>query len=108
MDTDSAAADSYLLKEAAAIAILFPWVHVVPGRMTPQRAELTFSGGCLGGYGEDRWALARSLGLGRTAVCRYCSEAFKVWGKQLGLKIACHPQRDGTCKLQATGLRREA
>ncbi|MBI4294598.1 MAG: hypothetical protein HY669_00315 [Chloroflexi bacterium] len=108
MGTASPDAQSYVLKEAAAIAVLFPWVNIGQGKMTPERAELLFSGGCLCGYGEDRWALARSLGLGRTDLCRYCSEAFQVWGQQLGLKVTPHPGRDNSCRLEAIKLDRGA
>ena len=95
-------ADNYLLKEIAAVGTLFPWVKVTHGRMASGQGEITFSGGCLGGYGEDRWALAEKLGLDQTTVCEYCAEAFKVWGRQLALTVTPFPGNKGTCRLRAT------
>ncbi len=91
----------YLQKEMEAMRVLFPWMKMKLVEISPHRVELHFIGGCVGGWGEDRWALARSLGLDRWDVCRYCGEAFKVWAKQLGLKAAPHPAKDGSCKLIA-------
>ncbi|MDP2718345.1 MAG: hypothetical protein U1D67_05130 [Dehalococcoidia bacterium] len=92
----------YLEKEIEVMDYLFPWLGMELVEVSPDRVEVRFEGGCLGGWGEeDRWALARSLGLDRWDVCRYCGEAFKTWAKQLGLKAAPHPARDGSCRLVA-------
>ncbi|MBI4216974.1 MAG: hypothetical protein HY687_06255 [Chloroflexi bacterium] len=104
MGTMSPSADSYLLKEMTAMATLFPWVRIEPGELTAERGVITMRDGCCGGYGNNRWRLARSLGLDKTQVCRYCGEAFKVWGSQLKLKVAPHPQRDESCKLRAARI----
>lgn len=93
----------YLHKEAAALANFYPWVKASARRAAPGRAEFLLSEGCLAGWGEDRWAIATSLGLSRQDVCRYCSEAFRVWGEQMDLKVSITPLSDGTCLLSAAG-----
>ena len=101
MGKDSPKALEYLLKEAKAIATFYPWVKATPRKAGPGRAEAALTGGCLAGWGEDPWAIARGLGLTRADVCRYCHEAFRVWGQQLGLAVALTPQADDTCVLTA-------
>lgn len=91
----------YLRKEARAISVLYPWVEASWGQDGAMRPWLTISRDCLAGWGPDRWALARSLGLAQEEVCRYCQEAFRVWGQQLGLAVSIDPQPDGTCLLKA-------
>ncbi len=91
----------YLQKEARAVAIFYPWIKGTPRLVAPGRAEMTICEGCLAGWAEDRWGLSRSLGLSREDVCRYCQEAFRVWGGQIGLDVTLSPQNDGTCVLRA-------
>ena len=83
--------DEYLLKEMDSMSRLFPWIKAVQADISPDEGEVVFAQGCLGGWGENRFALARSLGLNRSAVCRYCAEACLVWGAQLGLKVEPKP-----------------
>lgn len=91
----------YLLKEARALSNFYPWVKLSVRKVAASRAEMTIFDGCLAGWGEDRWAVARGLGLTRDEVCRYCNEAFRVWGEQLGLAVSLEAQPDDTCVLSA-------
>lgn len=91
----------YLRKEARAMSVLYPWIKASPHRVGRQGAELAICDGCLAGWGQDRWALSRSLGLSPDHVCRYCQEAFRVWGQQLNLNVTLTPQEDGSCLLRA-------
>lgn len=91
----------YLEKEAQGMATLYPWIETSTMPVGPALAELVMTGGCLAGWGEDPWALARRLGLSQDQVCLYCQEAFRVWGQQLGLAVSLQPQADGTCVLRA-------
>lgn len=91
----------YLRQEARALSVLYPWMEAAWGRGDRARPHLTLSRDCLAGWGPHRWALAQSLGLAPEQVCRYCQEAFRVWGLQLGLAISINPQPDGTCLLRA-------
>ena len=100
-----ATAGEYLLKEAEAFAALCPEVSCEPGAVDGSEASLTFTRGCLGGWGKDPWTVARSLGLTQNDVCRYCQEAFRVWSEQLGLDACPEPQSDGTCVLKAESRR---
>ena len=95
-------AKEYLLKEGEAILSLFPGVSFSIGKASDEDAELTFTRGCLGGWGKDRWAVARRLNLTKSNVCRYCHEAFRVWSAQLGLSARTYPQQDGTCTLHVS------
>ncbi|MBI4187588.1 MAG: hypothetical protein HY529_00080, partial [Chloroflexi bacterium] len=63
-------AAEYLLKEAEAFRRLYPEVIFKLGELSDTEAELTFTRWCLGGWGKDQWAIARSLGLGKGHVCR--------------------------------------
>ncbi|MBI2854618.1 MAG: hypothetical protein HYX87_06845 [Chloroflexi bacterium] len=99
MGKDSPAADEYLLKEEEAMSHLFPWIKAQRVKMSPTEAEAVLLGGCLGGWGEKRFNLARSLGLFRKEVCRYCIEACRVWGEQLGLKVVPVPKCRAGCRL---------
>jgi hypothetical protein len=103
MGRASPGAGEYLLKEAEAMSHIFPWVKVHHKRLVPEEAEMIMAGGCLGGWGEDRFRLARDLGLDRSAVCRYCMEACKVWGEQLGLEVELKPDAacGGGCRMTA-------
>ena len=103
MGSGSPGADEYLAKEEEAFASLFPWIIVHYEHMSSGVAEVVLSGGCLGGWGENRFTLARSLGLNRSALCRYCIEACRAWGEQLGLKVEPMPGPGcrGGCKLRA-------
>lgn len=91
-------ATEYLLKEAQAFRQFCPDVSFAIVEARDERAELVFTEGCLGGWGENRWALAGSLGLGKKDVCAYCQEAFLVWAGQLGL-CACIGPEDEICRL---------
>jgi len=103
MGSGSPGADEYLAKEEEAFASFFPWIMVRHELMSSGVAEVVLSGGCLGGWGENRFTLARSLGLNRSALCRYCIEACRAWGEQLGLKVEPMPGPGcrGGCKLRA-------
>jgi len=101
MGKDNPRALEYLLKEARAIAMFYPWVKASARRVAARRGEMVIADGCLAGWGDDRWAIARGLGLTREEVCRYCNEAFRVWGEQLGLDVSLTPQPDDTCVLSA-------
>lgn len=91
----------YLRKEAEALAILYPWVEADPRQAAFGQAELLMTRGCLAGWEEERWTIAEGLGLSREEVCRYCQEAFQVWGQQLGLEVSATPQPAGGCLLRA-------
>ncbi len=94
----------YLLKEAAAFRVLYPEVTFESGKLDSQEAELTFTGGCLGGWGKDQWAMANNLGLGKGHVCRYCRQAFRSWASQLQLQACPEPQTNGTCILRVRAI----
>ncbi len=85
MGKEEPAAGEYLLREAQAIREFYPRVSFTVIETGEEKAELVFTEGCLGGWGTDRWGLARSLGLTPEDVCAYCYEAFSVWAGQLGL-----------------------
>ncbi|MBI2860125.1 MAG: hypothetical protein HYX91_01295 [Chloroflexi bacterium] len=95
-------AREYLLKEAEAFREMFPRVVFEIGKLGDDAAELTFTNGCLGGWGREQWALARSLGLGKGHVCRYCRQAFRAWSRQLGLECCPEPPNKTTCVLRVT------
>lgn len=99
MGKDNPTAAEYLLKEAEAFKVLYPQVAFDLTRLDDGEAEMVFTGGCLGGWGKDQWAVARGLGLGKGHVCRYCREAFRAWSRQLGLESCPEPKIDGTCVL---------
>ena len=89
----------YLRQEAEAIAVLWPGLdfHLEEGEGL---TRLVFTRGCLGaGWGQP-WALAGRLGLAKEQVCRYCKEAFRVWGEQLGLSVLLSPEEGGPCTLK--------
>ncbi len=96
---EPATPEAYLRREAAAFRILYPAVAFTCGQASDRLATLTFVDGCLGGWGRDQWGLARSLGLRKGHVCRYCREAFRVWSHQLGLLALPEPQVNGECIL---------
>lgn len=89
----------YMEKEAEAFTVLYPWLKLEVKEVSPDRIEIHFKGGCLAGWDADRWSVARSFGIDKKDVCRYCGQAFKAWSRQLGLKAAPHPARDWSCKL---------
>ncbi|MBI2830453.1 MAG: hypothetical protein HYX81_04760 [Chloroflexi bacterium] len=91
----------YILKEAEAFQTLYPEVVFELSVLDDDEAELTFTRGCLGGWGTDQWAIARSLGLSKKDVCRYCQQAFRSWSEQLGLEACPEPDNLGTCVLRA-------
>ena len=97
---DPSAAE-YLEREAEAFATLYPAVQFERLEWTASRAVLQFTRGCLGGWGRERWATARSLGLDPDDVCRYCAEAFRLWAAQLGLAAEHHCDVEGLCRLVA-------
>lgn len=96
MGKNRPSAGEYLKKEAEAFGRFYPEVGIEVVQAEKDRAELTFVEGCLGGWGKERWALARNFGLSQLDVCRYCFEAFGVWVKQLGLRTVIGLQPDGT------------
>ena len=68
----------YLLKEAEAFRTLYPEVTFEMKSLTNKEAELTFTQGCLGGWGRNQWRSARSLDLSKGYVCRYCRQSFRT------------------------------
>ncbi len=95
-------AGEYLRREAEAFQCFYPRVGFKVVKTGKENAELLFTNGCLGGWGEDRWALAKSLGLDKKDACAYCQAAFRVWAGQLGLKVRLDPQDDETCRMRVT------
>jgi len=102
MGSERPGADQYLDREAEAFATLYPEVSFERAEWSSSRAVLLFTRGCLGGWGRDRWATARSLGLDPADVCRYCAEAFRLWAAQLGLAAEHECDLEGLCRLIAT------
>jgi len=94
-------AGEYLLKEAEAFRTLCPEVGFEVTKSGEKEAELIFKSGCLGGWGKNQWAMAKSLGLGKGHVCRYCRQAFRIWAKQLGLEACPEPTVGDICVLTA-------
>ncbi len=93
----------YFAKEVEAFRTLYPEVVFEVTKEADNEAELVFArGSCLGGWARNQWAMANSLGLGKGHVCRYCREAFRSWGRQLGLQSCPTPQTDGTCILRVS------
>ncbi|MEW6141808.1 MAG: hypothetical protein AB1597_01435 [Chloroflexota bacterium] len=99
MGKENPDAAEYLRKEAGACREFYPEVAMSLIKARPGMAELVFTRGCLGGWGDDQWALARSLGLNKKRICAYCQESFRVWTKQLGLASHIGPSTDGHCHL---------
>jgi len=89
----------YLLKEAEALQCFYPGVAFEITEAGKDRAELVFTEGCLGGWGKDPWKLARSLGLKKEEVCRYCQASVQTWASQLQLVADIGPHGDGACRL---------
>lgn len=88
-------AAEYLGREADAFHCFYPEVTFEVTRSDKDGAELVFTGGCLGGWGDTPWALAAGFGLVREDICRYCRAAFRLWAGQLGLLAAIGPSRNG-------------
>ena len=95
-------AKEYLLKEAEACGTLWPEVTFKLGTLTNKEATLTFTEGCLGGWGRNQWRMASNMGLSKKDVCRYCRQAFLAWASQLSLQVCPEPQTNGTCVLMAS------
>ncbi|MBI2857585.1 MAG: hypothetical protein HYX90_00790 [Chloroflexi bacterium] len=96
-------AGEYLDREREAAQSIFPWLKFEEVFHSSVESESLITGGCLEGWGENRFTLARSLGLNRAAVCRYCVEACRVWGEQLGLRVEPRPGPGcrGGCRIRA-------
>jgi len=92
-------AAEYLRKEVGAFLEFYPEVAISLIRVHPGIAELVFTRGCLGGWGDAPWSLARSLGLNKKCICAYCQESFRLWTRQLGLASHIGPSTDGHCHL---------
>ncbi|MEK7354329.1 MAG: hypothetical protein AABZ77_07485 [Chloroflexota bacterium] len=100
-------AGEYLLKEAEAFRTLYPEVTFDVVNSGDEEAELVFRrGGCLGGWGRNQWAMAKSLGLGKGHVCRYCRQAFRLWSGQLGLEACPEPKVSDVCILRVGKLKK--
>jgi len=95
------AANEYLDHEVEAFGALYPEVRLERAEWTATRAELRFTRGCLGGWGRDRWSIARALGLEPDDIGRYCAEAFRLWGAQLGLSVEHRFDAEHLCTLVA-------
>ena len=94
-------AAEYLLRESQCFRQFYPEISFEIVAAGDEKAELVFSDGCLGSGGEDRWTLAKNLGLTKRDICAYCRESFLVWAKQLGLVTRIGPNEGGACRLQA-------
>ncbi len=99
MGKETPGAGEYLEKEAEAFRTLCPEVKFDITKGNHEDAEIIFKSGCLGGWGKDQWAMAKSLGLGKGHVCRYCRQAFRMWSKQLGLEACPEPKVGDICVL---------
>lgn len=97
-------AGEYLLKEAESFRTFYPGVRFEMGGVEDEQAELTFTEGCLGGWGKDPWRMARELDLPKGYVCRYCRAAFRIWANQLRLDACPEPQVNGRCILRVRAL----
>ncbi len=89
----------FIRREGEAISVLWPWVRFE----TDERGDLlhlVFTEGCLGTGQSRTWKLAAQLRLSREEVCRYCIEAFRVWGEQLGLRLEMSPMAEGGCAME--------
>lgn len=76
----------YVLKEAEDFRCFYPDVDFKVTRDGEEdTAEIVFTEGYLGGWGDAPWVLASRFGLSKEDVCRYCREAFRLWAGQLGL-----------------------
>ena len=95
-------AAEYLLKEAKAFREFYPEVSFEVVESADTSAKLVFTDGCLGGWGRDQWAIARSLGLSKKDICAYCREAFRVWAEPLGLHTDIGPDNYEKCRLLVT------
>jgi len=96
---DEPSAAEYLAKEAEAFRCFYPNVAFEVTGAGEESAELVFTEGCLGGWGDKPWAMASSLGLNKEDVCRYCREAFRLWAGQLGLSATTGLGEDNRCRL---------
>jgi hypothetical protein len=101
MGKDAPTACEYLQKEAEAFRTLCPEVDFEIIKCGKTWAKLLFKRGCLGGWGKNQWAMAKSLGLGKGHVCRYCRQSFRIWAKQLGLEACPEPKVGEICLLTA-------
>ena len=96
MGKDEPSAAEYLDKEAEAFRCFYPDVDFKVTRAGEESAEIVFTEGCLGGWGDAPRALASSFGLTREDVCRYCREAFRLWAGQLRLLATIGPEGSDT------------
>ncbi|MBI4286648.1 MAG: hypothetical protein HY670_12235 [Chloroflexi bacterium] len=99
---DAPGAGEYLRREAQAVQEFYPGVSFRVVTDSDDQAELVFTDGCLGGSGQNRWGIARSFGLTKRQICRYCGEAFAIWARQLGLSARIGPEGEGGCRLHVT------
>ena len=91
----------YMLKEVEAFHTLYPEVSFQLNQLSDDEPELIFAiGCCLGGWGRNQWGMANRAGLGKSHVCRYCRQAFRVWSDQLSLCALPEPQVNGSCILR--------
>lgn len=95
MGKDEPGVAEYLGKEAEAFRCFYPDVDFEVTGAGEESAEIVFTEGCLGGWGDAPRALASSFGLTREDVCRYCREAFRLWAGQLGLRATIGPEESG-------------
>ncbi|MDP2661045.1 MAG: hypothetical protein Q8R28_09990 [Dehalococcoidia bacterium] len=98
----SPTAKDYMLGEAQEHVSFIPEIQITYDYLEDDRAQMTLSNGCWGGYGKKRWGTAAYWGLSQEQVCEYCHECYRTWGDQLGLSITTNPQADGTCFIRAT------
>ena len=96
--------EEYIRREIEAAQVLFPEVEMQWAGASDGHAEAHFVEGCPGGWGKDRWAVARRQSLEPADVCAYCRSAFQTWGTALGLWVTTNPQPDGTCRLEAKAM----
>ena len=98
--TTKPTATEYLLKEAESFREFYPEVSFEVVEAGEEKAELVFTDGCLGGWGQDQWAIARNRGLSQKDICAYCQEAFQSWARPLGIHVDIGPGEDGHCRLR--------
>lgn len=85
----------YVQREALAMKTLFPGVDFQASLGDGRAAEIVFTRGCLGTWGEESWLTARKWGLTPEEVCSYCQEAFRLWASALELEAEMTPGREG-------------
>lgn len=95
-------ATEYMLSEGKEHISFIPEIQVNYDYLEDDRAQMTISNGCWGGFGKKRWGAISYWSLTQDQVCEYCHECYRAWGDQIGLTITTNPQEDGSCQIRAT------